>query len=242
MHGFGHHHRAGLPRRVAITLRTFGREGGAKPRPLGVSGRIAASAVAVVVALMIVPSSVGAHEGSARLILEPDRVNPGGVVVVRGEDLGADNEMTVALVGTAGRAPLTTVTSDGEGHFSVAVQIPVDAPVGVYALEAVTDAGAGLNAVLFVEGAPILAGEGGPPGRDEPLLVVLPADWQRSLASPIASLRPFVAPNAVSTPATDDGVDLVPLVALIGAISALTVLVWRTRRSRGAAVESADLP
>ena len=167
-------------------------------------------------------------------------MNPGGVVVVRGEDLGADNELTVALVGTAGRAPLTAVTSDGEGHFTVAVQIPADAPVGVYALEAVTDAGAGLNAVLFVEGAPILPGDGGPPGRDEPLLVVLPADWQRSLASPLASLTPLVSAPPVEAP--PDGIDLVPLVALVAAVGALAVLFLRTRRSSDASVESPELP
>ena len=195
--------------------------------------------------LSVAPAVASGHEGSARLILEPDRVNPGGVVVVRGEDLGADNEMSVALVGSAGRAPLTSVTSDGEGHFSVAVQIPADAPVGVYALEAVTDAGAGLNAVLFIEGAPIPAGDGGPRGRDEPVLVVLPEDWQQSLASPLASLRPLVAPpnEAAPAPATADGVDVVPVVALVGAIAALAVLVWRTRRPRTtASVETAELP
>jgi hypothetical protein len=220
-------------------LRIRGREGGASPRPLGVSSRLAL-ALSLGWALSIVPAAASGHEGSARLILEPDRVNPGGVVVVRGEDLGADNELSVALVGTAGRAPLTSVTSDGEGHFSVPVLIPADAPVGVYAIEA----GAGLNAVLFIEGAPIAAGDGGPPGRDEPLLVVLPPDWQRSLASPIASLRPFVTPpdEAAPAPVPADDVDVVPVVALVGAIAALAILGWRTRRPRAGPVDSAELP
>jgi len=200
-------------------------------------------AFVIVGVLSVAPAVASGHEGSARLILEPDHVNPGGVVVVRGEDLGADSELSIALVGTAGRAALTAVTSDGEGHFSVPILIPADAPVGVYAIEAATDAGAGLNAVLFIEGAPIAAGEGGPPGRDEPLLVVLPADWQRSLASPIASLRPLVVPPAApSPPATADSMDLVPVVALAGAIAALAVLGWRTRRPRAGPVDSAELP
>ncbi len=192
--------------------------------------------------LLVAPAVASGHEGSARLILEPDRVNPGGVVVVRGEDLGADNELSVTLVGTAGRAPLTSVTSDGEGHFSVPVLIPADAPVGVYAIEAATDSGAGLNVVLFIEGAPIVAGDGGPAGRDEPLLVVLPPDWQRSLATPIASLRPLAAAPAGSTPSAADSVDLVPVVALVGAIAALVVLGWRTRRPGAGPVDSPELP
>lgn len=66
------------------------------------------------------------------------------MVVVRGEELGADDEMRLALVGGTGRTRLATVTSDGQGHFSIAVQISTEARAKTYSIEAANSAGLGL--------------------------------------------------------------------------------------------------
>lgn len=184
------------------------------------------------------PGAAVAHEGAARLILDPDRVNPGGVVVVRGEDLGADDEMRVALVGGTGRTELATITSDGQGHFSVAIQVSAEAPVGVYAVEAVGPSGVKLTAAMFVEGAPVIEGGGAPPGQDEGLPAILPSAGGQVVSGPMATIRPISA----STGGPTSEVDLVPFLALAGALGALGLLFWRTRRPPVAPTGSADLP
>jgi hypothetical protein len=183
--------------------------------------RLLAAAAILAFLLAALPGAASAHEGVARLILEPERVNPGGVVTIRGEDLRADDQMTITLIASEGRTDLTTVTSDGEGHFTVTIQVSPEAAPGVYAIEA---AGQVLLSVpLFVEGAPVSNGDGAPPGQDEGLPAVIPSFAAVASQAPLATVR--------QTPVmTDTPVDVVPLVALFAAIAALAFLVWRTRR------------
>jgi hypothetical protein len=183
--------------------------------------RLLAAAAILAFLLAALPGAASAHEGVARLILEPERVNPGGVVTIRGEDLRADDPMTITLIASDGRTELTTVTSDGEGHFTVTVQLSPEAAPGVYAIEA---AGQVLLTVpLFVEGAPVSNGDGAPPGQDEGLPAVIPSFAATASQGPIA----VVQPGAV---VSDSSVDVVPFVAAFGAIAALAFLAWRTRR------------
>jgi hypothetical protein len=191
-------------------------------------------------ALAALPGAAIAHEGSARLILEPDRVAPGGVVTIRGEDLGADDEMGIALLGPSAGAELATIATDGQGHFTLSIQVPGDAPAGAYAVRAVAATGYDLAAVLLVEGAPIIDGAGAPPGQDEGLPAIAPVASGPSGAAPAApaTSRPVVVSG--DGPATSE-VDVVPLVALAGAIAALAFLVWRTGRRPARPASSADL-
>ena len=188
----------------------------------------------IAVALAALPGAAIAHEGSARLILDPDRINPGGVVTIRGEDLGADDEMRVALVGTTARADLATISTDGQGHFTLSIQVPADAPVGVYAVEAASAMGYNLTAVLFVEGAPLIEGDGAPPGQDEGLPAIAPPPSGQ--AAPVAGAAATFRPTVVSSTGAGSDVDLVPLVALALAVGALGFLIWRTRRPPAAQV------
>jgi hypothetical protein len=218
--------------------------------PLTLLARPALSLLAIAVLLVGGAQATRAHDGGPRLILEPQRVSPGGVVVIRGEDLGSDHELRIALIGGGTEADLATVTSDGQGHFTIAVQISNDAPTGGYAITATGSDGSSLRAPMIISGAPVSDGQGAPPGQDEglPNLAATPA----SQASPgriatVESLPPralasSAAGSLASVPSSgaSSELDLVPLVALVGAVAALSVLFWRTRRPRGSA-ESADL-
>ena len=182
-----------------------------------------------------------AHGGGPRLLLEPDRSNPGGVVTVRGEDLGSDELITFSVVGIKGAIPIGDMIADGEGHLTVALQVPVDMAVGVYALEATQASGARVaNAPLFVEGAPILPGEGGPGGKDEDdtLLIVLPAGWQQSLSGPIVTAIPVTSAGPgkdLAAGAPEMGLLVGLIVLVVGAAAMGLVLAgrWRGRRAAG---------
>ena len=200
-----------------------------------------AAAFAAAVTLLLAVSSTVAHEGGPRLILEPSQVNPGGVVLIRGDDLALDEAMQVSLVGDAGEADLGAVTTDGEGHFTLAVEVPADAPVGTYAIQAVSASGSTVRSLVTLEGSPIIEQEGAPPGQDEGFPAPDAAGSASPAAAPVeaplasaasagAGLRPLSDPSG-----TSGEIDLVPLIALALAVGGLGLLVWRTRRPPAAA-------
>jgi hypothetical protein len=191
-------------------------------------------AAAILLLAWIWPLTAAAHGGGPALILEPDRVNPGGVLTVRGEDLGADEPIAFKIVGSAGTLDVGDMTADPVGHLTVALRVPPEMPVGVYALEAYQASGIRVaNAPVFVEGAPILEGEGGPGGKDEDdgLLIALPAGWQQSLSSPIVTAVPVTSVGDGQTAAASELGLLAGLVVLaLGAGAVGLVLASRLRR------------
>ena len=185
---------------------------------------------------LALPALAAAHGGAPALILQPDRVNPGGVLTVRGEDLGADEPINFRVVGTNLTIPVGDMTADPEGHLVVALQVPVDMPVGVYALEAYQASGARIaNAVVFVEGPPILDGQGGQGGKDEDdgLLIVLPPGWQQSLSSPIVTAVPVTSAGNENAGASELGLvaGLGVIVLTVGAVGLMLTSRLRRRRA-----------
>ena len=108
----------------------------------------AAAGLAAAALFLFAVSTTAAHEGGPRLLLEPNRINPGGVVLVRGEDLGLDEPLQLSLVGEVGRVELAAVTTDGEGHFTVAVEVPADVSAGTYAFETTLSSGAPIRSLV----------------------------------------------------------------------------------------------
>ena len=51
-------------------------------------------------------------------------VNPGGVIVVRGDNVSTDDPVRVELVGGVTRIELGTAVTDGEGHFTIGATVP----------------------------------------------------------------------------------------------------------------------
>jgi hypothetical protein len=226
------------------------RTSGATPRPFGRSRTTLAAAVLAAAALFLLgASTVGGHEGGPRLILEPSQLNPGGVVLIRGEDLGLDEPMQVSLVGDAGQAGLAAVVTDGQGHFTVAVTLPADVPVGTYAVQAVTASGSTVKSLVKLAGAPIIEQGGAPPGQDEgfPALPAASGAQVAASAAPVAAPAvPIASSGAALRPLADptgsgSDIDLVPFVALAGAIAGLGLLVARTRRSATAPAGRGEL-
>ena len=175
--------------------------------PIGRSA-IAAATAAAILFLGAIPAAApaAAHENAPPVILDPPEVRPGGVVTVRLEDRSPDADVELFLASGDHRLSLGVVRTDGEGHASVAVAIPAELPAGLYAISALDGSSPPVSAPLAVNGPPIPADGGvpGPKDEDDPLLVALPSDWQRSLSGPAVTAVPVTvtqpAPLGVSLP------------------------------------------
>ena len=64
------------------------------------------------------------------MFVEPTAVNPGGVIVVRGDNVSTDDPVRVELVAGVTRIELATAVTDGEGHFTVGGAFPPDLAAG----------------------------------------------------------------------------------------------------------------
>ena len=193
------------------------------------------AALAIAAVWLAAAGLVVAHGGSARLLLDPLRVNPGGTVVVEGDDLSADDQITLVLVGADFRLEVGVNTSDGQGHLVQAFVVPSDLVTGGYQLQAVGSAGDVISAALVVSGEPVPpdgggeGGQGGQGGQDGGLLVPLPSDWTSSLSSPVAG----VAPPPVDAPTSELPIGVTA--AIVGGLIVVSVailgLLSRRRRS-----------
>jgi hypothetical protein len=202
------------------------------PRPPSLSARIRSAVVLAGLAALfgaLNASPAFAHEGSPRLVVEPDRVNPGGVLTIRLEDLPPERTVDVMIAAGSSSTPLASVETDPEGHGTFFVELPADLAAGGYLIRAHADGVAVQDVAVTVEGAPIVAGGG--VGHDEgDLLVALPSGWQRSLSGPIVTARPLTEtlPAGLAVASGADGAIAASL--LLGGFAVVAVLGLQLRR------------
>ena len=196
------------------------------------AGRRLLSAVALGLIAVGLPASAAGHDGITGVFVEPDRVNPGGVIVVRGDNVSTDDPVRIELIAGVTRIELGTAVTDGEGHFTIGATIPPETPVGPYAIEVSGQSGVRMSVDLLVEGSPFYDGQNGaPPGRDEGL----PA---------MPSLDARIPDQRAGQPlaAVDSDLDLVPLVALGLAVGGFVLFTRWSRRPARPTIGSTDLP
>ena len=133
-----------------------------------------------------------AHGDEPRLEISADRMNPGGVIEVRGVDFEFEEVVALALIGSEVEIPLGEITADTEGIFLQIVTLPVDLNEGTYQFRAITDDHEILSPALFVPGPPMMneEGEGGHRDEEEPLL------------GPVPTYAPGVVPGGVAQTTT----------------------------------------
>jgi len=85
----------------------------------------------------IVPVA-SAHSTQPRVEISMDRLNPGGVVDVRGVSFGLEESVTLALIESGVDISLGEMISDPEGEFKHIVVLPSDLVEGTYYFRAVT--------------------------------------------------------------------------------------------------------
>ena len=103
--------------------------------------------------------TVFAHGSEPRLEISLERINPGGVMEVRGVDFDYDEPVSLALMRSEIQIPLTEIIADGEGVFTQVVTLPPDLPAGEYNFQARSDHHVIMSPTITVWGAAIEDGE-----------------------------------------------------------------------------------
>jgi len=73
-----------------------------------------------------------AHGDEPRLEISVERINPGGLIEVRGVGFDYDMQVSLSLISSTAQFSLNEVTTDEEGIFTQNVVLPAELPAGNY--------------------------------------------------------------------------------------------------------------
>ena len=135
----------------------------------------------------MVPRAV-AHGRTPRLEISVERMNPGGVLDIRGVEFDYEEAVTLYLERQGLVIELGQIVTDLEGIFIHTMVLPPDLPIGTYTIRGVTEHHDVLSPVLTVQGPAILSEGGGQGERDE----------DDGLLAPMPTYAPGVVPGGVS--------------------------------------------
>lgn len=187
---------------------------------------IVSATITLALSLVIVPAA-SAHSGQPRLEISVERMNPGGVVDVRGVEFDYEQTVTLYLERKGIAVQVGEVVTDLQGIFLHIVVLPVDLPEGVYNIRAVTSHHDVLSPALTVQGSPILEEEGGQGERDE-------AD---NLLAPMPTYAPGVSSTplpqtAALEPPVSKGNSMTLLYSIVAGVVILALLSIRILKKR----------
>jgi hypothetical protein len=197
-------------------------------RPSG-GPSVASAGIALVVAILALfgtrASYVDGHGGSPGLIAEPNPVNPGGTIEIRGDNLGSDEPVQLFLVDGGRSIVLGSGTTDGEGHLAMFAILPADIAAGAYTVRAQSDGGYVAAGTLELAGPPIVAGPEGDPLERGPIGDVPPAV---APSTEVAGSAPAPAVPSGQPAAASDA--LILLAALLIPVALVMGMIgWRRR-------------
>jgi hypothetical protein len=176
-----------------------------------------------------------AHVGEPRLEISADRMNPGGVVDVRGVGFDYEEFVTLYLERPGIVIQLDEIVTDLEGVFLHIVVLPTDLPEGIYNVRAVTDHHEALSPALTVQGPPILDEGGGQGARDEddPLLAPMPTFAPGVVPGgvPQSSAQPTPQTTALETPTSQGNSTalIYPILLGLGIITLVGIRILKRR-------------
>ena len=141
-------------------------------------------------------TSVLVHGGEPRLEISVERLNPGGVIDVRGVAFDYEESVTLYLERPGIVIQLGEVVADLEGVFLHIIVLPVDLPEGEYNIRAVADHHDILSPMLMVQGSAMLEGGGrGERDEDDSLLAPMPTFAPAVATVPVPSAPVEAAPG-----------------------------------------------
>jgi hypothetical protein len=161
-----------------------------------------------------------AHDGDPGLVAIPNPVNPGGTIEIRGDNLGADEAVSIALLVDGQAVALVSGTTDGEGHLTTYATTPADIPPAIYVLQAEAAGGYVATGSIELSGVPLAPLPDGDP-------------YERG---PIGTAPPITDPGAGTSPGVPVGpstasADILILVAAV-ALPLAGGLAFMSRRRR----------
>ena len=168
--------------------------------------RIPISAIIVILFSLFIVPVASAHSTQPRLEINVERLNPGGIVDVRGVSFGMEESVTLTLISSNAEIPLGEMLSDAEGEFLHIAALPVDLAEGTYYFRGVTSHHFVLSPPLTVWGTAVAEGGGqGLRDDDDGLLAPMPTVAPAAAATlqPSIPLEPTpasVSNRNISTP------------------------------------------
>lgn len=180
----------------------------------------------IILALTLVHPSL-AHGSEPRLEINVERINPGGVLDVRGVEFDYEQSVILYLERTGIVVQLGEVVTDLEGVFLHVVVLPTDLPEGVYNIRAVTSHHDVLSPALRVQGSPILEEGGGQGERDEDdgLLAPMPTFVPGLSSTPLPQ-------TAVLEPPASKGSSTTLIYSILAGVVILALLSIRILKKR----------
>jgi len=172
-------------------------------------------------------SPTSAHGGHPRLEINIERINPGGVLDIRGVEFDYEQSVSLYLERKGIVVQLGEVVTDVDGIFVHSVVLPVDLPEGVYNVRAVTSHHDVLSPALTVQGSPILEEGGGQGERDEDdgLLAPMPT------FAPGVSSTPLPQTTALEPPASN-GKSTILIYSILLGVGIVALLGIRVLKKR----------
>lgn len=155
-----------------------------------------------------------AHGTEPRLEISVERINPGGIVEVRGVDFDYEELVELSLMRSEIQIPLIEVTADVEGVFTQVITLPSDLPVGEYNFRAKSDHHLIMSPTINVWGAAV--------ENNESNGIQDQSDIQ---FGPIPTFAPTTVPEAVSQPVAEHETSTLPPVQNSATLFMLTSLV-----------------
>lgn len=157
---------------------------------------------------------VFAHGTEPRLEISVERINPGGIVEVRGVDFDYEELVELSLMRSEIQIPLIEITADGEGVFTQIVALPADLPVGDYNFQARSDHHLVTSPTIMVWGTAVL--------DQEDSAIREQSDVQFGV---IPTFAPTTVPEAVYQPVAEHETSNLPPVQNSATLFMLTSLV-----------------
>ncbi|MFT3895833.1 MAG: hypothetical protein QM730_29795 [Anaerolineales bacterium] len=184
--------------------------------------------ILVVLMAFFMVHPVFAHGDEPRLEISVERVNPGGVIEVRGADFEMDELVTLELIGSDVSVPLGEFVADVEGVFSHIVTVPVDLKEGNYTFQATTDDHVIESPAFVVWGMAIIEdAEDGQRTDEDPLLAPMPT------YAPGVSVTPMPVVEAMETPAAPETSPFpwIPVLAGVVIVGLFLAIFFRKKRA-----------
>ena len=180
------------------------------------------ASIAILFSLFIVPFA-SAHSTQPRLEINQERLNPGGILDVRGVSFGMEDAVTLTLISASAETPMGEMIANAEGEFKYIAVLPSDLVEGTYYFRAVTSHHFVLSPPLTVWGAAIVEG-GGQGERDD----------DDGLLAPMPTLGPAAATTLQPSLQTDPTLASVPnrniSIPITLAVIAIVAIAFAIRR------------